>query len=187
MTDRVTTEREGTEREKFRRAELELAPLRKFIIEGLDKDGLGKTPYLTRHHLLENPDGSQILLHQIHRSDEDREFHDHPWAFRSFIVSGAYVEHTPVFLSELGYSGAAARAWAPGASHQRVYRAGDWNVRMNPAEVHRVDVIEHPCITVVYRGPRVRDWGFLMQDGRWVPHRKYLEEKFGAKFETEEV
>lgn len=169
------TEKEGTERAARRRAEFALAPLRKFEIAGLDG-----SIYLTRHHLLENPDGSQVMLHQIHRSDEDREFHDHPWAFRSFIAAGAYIEHTPVFRE-------GSRAWIPGESRQRLYRAGEWNDRPDPASVHRVEVVEHPCISVVYRGPRVRDWGFLMPDGTWVPHQDYLRVKHGFRFDGMET
>lgn len=164
------------EREKWRTLELgEPPPLGKFEISLAD----GR-PYLTRHDLLYLPDGGHVLLHQIHASDDSREFHDHPWAFRSYIVSGAYVEHTPVFLDG---DGSTSRAWFGNVSHQKTYRAGDWSLRPDPAAVHRVEVIEHPCITVVYRGPRMREWGFLLEDGTWVRNQDYLDRKFGPSQE----
>jgi hypothetical protein len=35
-------------------------------------------------------------LHRVTGSDDDRAMHDHPWVNASFIISGSYIEHTPV-------------------------------------------------------------------------------------------
>jgi len=35
-----------------------------------------------------------------------------------------------------------------------------------------------PVVTLVHRGPKIRDWGFHTIDG-WVHHRDYLDKKFG--------
>jgi len=142
---------------------------KKIVIK--DKDG---NPYITRHVLAEFPDGSKIYHHMIHQSDDDKEFHDHPWSFKSYIISGSYIEHEPIhhFIN--------SRSWELGESTTKIYKSGDWNIRMDPTKPHRVEMLESPIITIVYRGPTVRDWGFLKQNGKWVSHFEYLDEKFGV-------
>lgn len=130
-------------------------PMRKFVIPGEDGE-----PYLTRYVLAEKPDGSKVYLHFIHQSDSDRDYHDHPWPWRSCIVSGAYREH------------------APGLP-PRIYGPGDWNDKPDPAALHRLEVVAGPVITVVYRGPRVRRWGFRTPPAPWIDHEDYLDAKYG--------
>ena len=41
-----------------------------------------------------------VYIHQILRSDQDRDMHDHPWNFTSVILEGAYREafsYPPLF------------------------------------------------------------------------------------------
>jgi hypothetical protein len=51
-------------------------------------------PYLTRWTILEIA-GWSLKLHRFHRSDEDRDLHDHPWTFWSLILLGGYYEWLP--------------------------------------------------------------------------------------------
>jgi hypothetical protein len=48
--------------------------------------------YLTRYHLFK-AFGFQLLIHNIHRSDSDRELHTHPWGWIGLILKGGYWEH----------------------------------------------------------------------------------------------
>lgn len=123
-------------------------------------DGHGD-PYLTRYFVEDYPDGSGIFLHRIHRSDADREMHDHPWNFRSFIVEGGYVEHT-----------------ADGQRH--TYTPGMWN-ETKADKVHRLELLARPTWTIVFHGPKIRDWGFVGEDGKWVHNETYLAQKFGDR------
>src|SRR4051812_9607864 len=50
-------------------------------------------PMITRHRLIRVP-WFGVYVHEIHRPDVDRDLHDHPWAFASFILSGGYTEVT---------------------------------------------------------------------------------------------
>jgi hypothetical protein len=128
--------------------------MRKFVIT--DPSG---SPYLTRYVVEEFPDGSGIYLHFIHRSDSDREFHDHPWDFRSFIVRGGYIEHTP--------------------EGSREFYPGSWNVRQ-AEQLHRLELFcPEDTITILFRGPKRREWGFKAIGGEWTHNEAYLDAKFG--------
>ena len=117
-------------------------------------------PYLTRYFVEEYADGSGVFLHHIHRSDSDREYHDHPWDFRSYIVSGGYHEHTP-------------------DEPPRTFKRGTWNT--SPAtRLHRLELTSSEAWTIVFHGPKVRAWGFAnARDGVWVHNEEYLAKKFG--------
>lgn len=67
------------------------APWQRFTIYD---DGL--SPYLTRAYLShENrQEWPGVFLHHFHRSDSDRELHNHPWnSAVSLVLTGGYVEH----------------------------------------------------------------------------------------------
>lgn len=137
--------------------------MRKRVIDDPSGD-----PYLTRWVIEEFADGSAIYLHRLHRSDGDREYHDHTFDFMSFIVSGSYIEQRP-------------------GKPSVQFRSGDWNVA-KAEQLHRLEKASaEDVITVVFRGPKIRDnWGFQAEGGPWVPHAVYLDEKFGpGKWLTE--
>lgn len=143
-------------------------------------------PYLRRWYLLETRVLS-IYLHRIMASDADRELHDHPRAFLSFLLWGCgYYEHEA-------------------NRDRRFFPPFSWNHRPNPAAPHRLELPqdeegnEQEQWTLVFLGPKVRDWGFhvpsqiverlttrvAMVSSRyvpgtvWVPHEIYLDMKFG--------
>lgn len=141
------------ERQAFLRRFDTPPPMRKFIIT----DGEGR-PYLTRYVVNEAEDGSKVYLHFIHQSDDDRDFHDHPWDWHSEILQGSYKEYRP--------------------ESSTIFRPGDVNVKV-AEQLHRLEVLEGPVITMVFRGPKRREWGFQTPGKPWVHHETYLNEKFG--------
>src|SRR5690242_9326280 len=48
-------------------------------------------PHLDRLRIFQTP-LLAVYIHRIHTPDQDRDPHDHPWTFWSFILSGAYTE-----------------------------------------------------------------------------------------------
>lgn len=113
--------------------------------------------YMKRWRLVDNRFFG-VRVHKIVRSDEDRELHDHPWTFLSFILSGGYIEHRPFGVS-------------------KEYRRFDFVFR-RAEDLHRLQlhkeyayadnrVVEKPAWTFVIRGPTRRRWGFMTQDG-WI-------------------
>lgn len=108
-------------------------------------------PLLVRYFIAggnESPFG--IYLHQLCRSDIERHFHDHPWAFVSIILRGGYTEHTP--------QGSTA------------YGAG--SVLVRPARWQHKLQMDDVTWTLVIRFPKVRRWGFITERG-WVHWDQY--------------
>src|SRR5260221_12600638 len=93
-------------------------------------------PYLVRLTLIELL-GYSLKLHIILRSDRDRELHDHPWTFVTWMLAGGYWEYTPTlpFISDT-----LRRTWIkPGAIH--VCRAP------HPHRLQLVNPAVTPCLT----------------------------------------
>lgn len=118
-------------------------------------------PYLLRWWLIPRNPVFNIYVHQFLRSDDDRALHDHPWLFNcSILLDGEYIEHTPKgsFFRQAGEW--KFRWWA--APHRvELLTISDW-VRTQPDNHNPVS-----CWTVFITGPRVREWGFLCQQG-WI-------------------
>ena len=110
--------------------------------------------YLRRWWILPRNAYSNVYLHDVRKSDDDRAFHDHPWPNTSFLISGSYIEHTP--------------------EGRFVRRAGD--VIHRPAEaLHRLEVIPgQKAISLFSTGPKVREWGFECEHG-WVHWKDFTD------------
>lgn len=137
-------------------------------------DQEGKNPYLTRYYLTKRPtmpDGSSpfdtfgnpkreavwpsgisVLLHHFHRSDADRELHNHPWEWAlSFVLVGGYIEERRVATSVsdvLGYD-----------VIRREVKPFTFNY-ITIDDFHRVDLRERDAWTIFITGPKVKSWGF---------------------------
>lgn len=108
------------------------------------------TPLLTRYFILRTPI-LNIYLHHFHRSDEDREMHDHPWHFFTIILKGGYTEDTPKGKFER----------KPGAF---LFRSAK--------HIHRVELNGQDCWTLIFVTKKVREWGFWMKEG-WLAWYKF--------------
>lgn len=121
--------------------------------------GFDGSDYLTRT-LLPRIRDHRVLLHKIHRPDSDRWLHSHPWQTATFrILSGGYTEERLV----------------DGEVVSNFYGPGDVN-RLTADTFHRITSICPNTWTVGLIGPRVQDWGFLV-DGSLVPWRDYFASK----------
>lgn len=101
-------------------------------------------------------------VHHILRSDEGRNFHDHPWPYLTVILRGGYWEITPDFFD--GEMRGEVRRWhGPGSMLLR--RARSW---------HRLELpAGQTAWTLFCTGPKVQPWGFLV-GRRKVGWREYL-------------
>ncbi len=134
------------------------ADLPKRVIHG------GNGPYLTRYKLHDFEDGRHVYLHFFHRSDEDRELHNHPWSGKSLILTGGYLEERRLEDDRIGYF-----TYAPGSVSI-----------LAPQTFHRVDLIqpETGCWTLFLTGAKEQSWGFWNRDsGVYTPWREFLAEK----------
>ena len=120
-----------------------------------------------------------VYLHCFHRDDDDRALQDHPsWAV-SYMIRGAYIEHTI----------------EDGGIHRRnIFIAG--HLRCLPAtKAHRIELFSIDTIfvktgpnsydargcstkkacawTLFMFGPTLREWGFHCPHRGWVPWQEF--------------
>lgn len=110
--------------------------------------------YLRRWWIVPRNDSANVYLHEFNRSDDDRAFHDHPWANTSFVLMGRYREHTPDGVFER--------------------TAGDVVSREADA-LHRVELYPgEQAVTLFFTGPTIREWGFACPQG-WRHWRDFVD------------
>lgn len=132
--------------------------LRRWEIFGAQDIGSRNDPYLDRLRLLRTPLFS-VYLHHIHRGETSRAGHDHPWAFWSLVLSGAYEE--VVYPDKHDPDACVLR------------RHNQWSVhRMPLGSAHCVRIVHGLLWTLVVTGPEVNAWGFY-PGGRFVPWKEY--------------
>lgn len=150
------------------------------------RDHCGREPYMVRLTLF-TLFGFTLKLHIFLRSDEDRELHDHPWAFWTWIICGEYWEEVPTSSGKDSIDVRRAinkRQWsvrrgniALDAASKNVFlhrKAGSLGYR--PATwAHRVQII-NPCATLVLTYPKGREWGFHTREG-WRPWTIFTDRK----------
>lgn len=87
-----------------------------------------------------------VRLHRIHREDTDRHPHDHPWDFRSFILSGGYVEVR---------------------RDRALLRVAGMSYLLRRGEYHRISqVCDGGATTLFVTGRRQCEWGFWVNGGK---------------------
>lgn len=100
-----------------------------------------------------------VRVHCIERDDHDRELHDHPFSFVSVILNGGYIEHRPFGVSR--------KFTAPAI------------VRRKAEDLHRLELVNGPTWTLVFRGPLRREWGFMTERG-WRNWRDFVQDRAGV-------
>lgn len=116
------------------------------------------TLYLRRFYIAHTPLGG-IMIHWFHHPDPQRDLHDHPVNFWSFVVRGGYAEER-------------------GPSAQLRFHTAPAINKVRATDLHRIVALLDRTVTVVLYGSKQRDWGFHTDNG-WVPWREY--EKLGDK------
>lgn len=114
-------------------------------------------PFLDRWGLVWDKVGG-FYIHHIAGPDPGLDVHDHPWAFRTFILWGGYSElcAEDIRVPEV----VVGRRWAR------------WSWHSMPLTVaHRIISVKPRTWTLVLRGPTRRAWGFYVpaptSDGVW--------------------
>lgn len=118
--------------------------------------------YLDRLRIIQTPYFG-VYVHWIHEPDSDRDPHDHPWNFLSFILRGGYTEYiwnNPSYHNDKAYK----RRWLRGTWH-----------KMRRGQAHRIDSLEADTISLIFVGKRQGSWGFYTAQHGWVDWRDYEE------------
>lgn len=121
--------------------------------------------YLDRLSLVRTPWFS-IKLHRIYRPDRQRDLHDHPWNFLSLVLRGSYVEDVPCKNPASPFTDSRRVRW--------------WNWKRAEDRHSIREVSRSPVWTLVFCGPKRREWGFWVENGtRFVKWSDY-EKLYGA-------
>ena len=109
-------------------------------------------PYLERFYIFLKDRKSfpfNIFLHRIIKSDLNG-LHDHPWNYRTFILSGGYYEEL--------------------YNHDKLHWRKPFSYRFYKAETfHRIELKENiQCWTIFIPGIRRQEWGFLDEYHEWL-------------------
>ena len=134
----------------------------------------GKGLLMTRYYLTPKIFGCRLVIHQFHRSDNDRHYHDHPWNFISFILKGSYIEHWPMTMWKDSTAGSYRVTSDIQQCHRRfsiIKRPKTWK---HWVELSTDDCCNEPVESwtlVLLYGER-RDWGFHTKEG-WIRHDLY--------------
>lgn len=88
-----------------------------------------------------------VQLHKWYRPDSDRDLHNHPRWFATYILRGGYIEETRERPSE--------RTWRLGSVHS-----------VHLTDRHKVvHLLRVPTWTLVIVGPSRQRWGFFTRSG----------------------
>jgi len=114
------------------------------------KLGRPECPYMVRWVI--NFHFFSIRLHHWIASDDQRNFHDHPWWFWSFVLKGSYVDRTT----------------------EGVNVRNNNSFKFFPAlHQHTVIVPKSGCWTLLLTGREKRTWGFWV-NGRFRKRNRYF-------------
>lgn len=104
-------------------------------------------PYIRRWWVIPRNRFFNIYLHEVQQDDDDRAMHDHPWINMSYILDGGYNEVTPKGTFPL--------------------TKGQFRFR-RPTALHRLELMDgQRTLSLFITGPKVREWGFMTDDG-WI-------------------
>jgi hypothetical protein len=113
--------------------------------------------YLRRLRIVQTP-WFGVYLHHIFLPDNDRDPHDHPWPFASFVLRGGYTER--VWRNPNRRRDEETDALAVTKTHRR------WSLhRVSTDVAHQIVQVAPGLKTLVFVGPRVRQWGFWTEQG----------------------
>ena len=126
--------------------------------------------YLTRLTLFKTPWFS-VKVHWIHKPDPDRDLHDHPWPFASFILRGWYKE---LECRRPDMRGIWMR-FAQGPACKEVTEVADrrypvverlvrWFNTKDTRAAHRITSASPKLVTLVFTGPKTKEWGFYDEE-----------------------
>lgn len=115
-----------------------------------------------------------VRLHEILRSDNDRDLHDHPWPFVSVILRGGYYEERPKYDRAGLYIGLTTTFHGPGDILFR--RAGDFHRLTLLQETNTInDLTPVPvrCWTLFITFAYAQKWGYLVHPAYKQRYEEY--------------
>lgn len=133
----------------------------------------------------------KVMVHYFLPHTIDRDPHDHPRSFWTFILRGTYTDLRMCPRCE-GIGEAVFSTHWPPADCPQCGGSGEVEEVMRPGmlrhrealHTHRARAGTRGCWTIVFMGPFERNWGFR-RDGQWYPVKLY-EKLFGLSIRCDE-
>jgi len=100
-----------------------------------------------------------VYLHHILKADEDKHPHNHPWSFIAIIIAGGYREG---LITIGGWFNKISGKTCENKPCRFLYRNKDY--------YHKIHKLYGPTWTLVFRGPKRDNWGYLVLDDKDIPH-----------------
>ena len=126
-------------------------------------------PELTQMGHLKSSDS--VLLHNILKPDDCEAMHDHPWDFKTNILSGGYREMVPTSWSySLTFGGPQL---GPDETMSRAKIVGD-EVKRYADDLHSIQSVQPNTWTLVTTKSKSRTWGFHPAGKPWVSYEEFL-------------
>lgn len=116
--------------------------------------------HFQRYRLLSTSRGS-IYIHRISKSDLDQHMHDHPWHFKSLILSGSYSEKT-------------SRYPKFNFSIIEDFKSGDV-VKHDARDIHKLTLKTPVVWTLVLTSGRERIWGYRIAEKPGRGYQKWID------------
>lgn len=119
--------------------------------------------YLLRFYIKHNGVFPGIYLHKFFMGDKDRHLHNHPWRWSfSLVLTGGYDEE------RLVEDTVKTRRVSPGRLNL-----------LTGNTFHRISLVDagYGAWTLFCSGPKVKGWGFLMENGDVIPQEDYLADR----------
>lgn len=102
-----------------------------------------------------------IYVHNIARSDNEADPHDHPWGFLTVVLRRGYSE----------------RVWNEKHGVREYVRRPGTFAYHPTTDFHKITLLGADSWSLVFTGPRTHDlWGFATEAG-WVDHVTYRQKK----------
>lgn len=109
-----------------------------------------------------------IRLHHICRPDHDRELHNHPFDYRTFILDACYAEEFEEPTKGLRQS------WPPSMHHGYRWVHRGQTATGSATKYHRIDIVPKAGVWTLFCMSRnTNDWGFKV-DGEHITSRRYF-------------
>lgn len=103
---------------------------------------------------------SNIFLHNVRHSDDDRAKHDHPWWNITVVLAGSYLEVVPdLSRAETPYMLVAAMP------EKKIRRRAGSIVFRRASAAHRLVIDGQDAWTLFITGRKSREWGFHCPGG----------------------
>jgi hypothetical protein len=114
---------------------------------------------------------TSIRLHWIRRADHDRDMHNHPFNYRSFVLKGCYAEEYDEPGSGMA-EGVPVHQYGRKQGYRWVHRGG--TVTGSEDKFHRIDIVPEEGVWTLFCMTRNTNlWGFA-HNGTFIRSARYF-------------